>query len=84
MENKSIKQSLYPPCGPNASTTNGGGKPKVSAQWELAVLLLGDLDKYKDTLAACKKPKQKLGFANKMKNRLRTYVGFTLRTFSSC
>ncbi|KAJ6580281.1 hypothetical protein B0H10DRAFT_2198528 [Mycena sp. CBHHK59/15] len=29
---KGIKQSLYPPCGPNASTTNGGGKPKVTAR----------------------------------------------------
>ncbi|KAJ6583200.1 hypothetical protein B0H10DRAFT_1962287 [Mycena sp. CBHHK59/15] len=76
--NRGIKQSLYPPCGPNVSTTNGSGKPKVNTQWKLAVLLLGDLDKYRDVLATCVKPNQKLVLANKMKNRLRAYVGLTL------
>ncbi|KAJ7728689.1 hypothetical protein DFH07DRAFT_998729 [Mycena maculata] len=70
MENKAIKQSLYPPCGPNASTTKGGGKPKVNAQWDLCVLLLGHLAKYKDALEACTTPKDRLAYANKIKNRL--------------
>lgn len=76
MEHKQIKQSLYPPCGPNASTTNGGGKPKSNAHWDLFVLLLGDDEKYKASLAAAeaaaavKKPKMKLAYANKIKNRL--------------
>ncbi|KAJ7911266.1 hypothetical protein B0H13DRAFT_2328479 [Mycena leptocephala] len=65
-----IKRSLYPPCGPNASTQKGGGKPKVNAQWEVAVALLGDIEKYKDAIAACDTPKEKLVFANKIKNRL--------------
>ncbi|KAJ7451322.1 hypothetical protein FB451DRAFT_1409829 [Mycena latifolia] len=34
-EDKVIKRSLFPPCGPNASTTQGGGKPKINAQWDL-------------------------------------------------
>ncbi|KAJ7081709.1 hypothetical protein C8R44DRAFT_894942 [Mycena epipterygia] len=73
-ENKNIKQSLYPPCGLNASTTNGGGKKKVDAQWQLCVLLLGDITKYKDAIAAIdavNNSKGNLSWANKMKNRLR-------------
>lgn len=69
-EDADIKRSLYPPCGPNASTQKGGGKPKVNAQWEVAVALLGDIEKYKDAIAACDTPKEKLVFANKIKNRL--------------
>ncbi|KAJ7738855.1 hypothetical protein DFH07DRAFT_752405, partial [Mycena maculata] len=70
-EDKFIKQSLYPPCGPNASTTNGGGKPKVEAQWQLAMLLLGEDEKYKASIeAAASNPKDRLGYANKIKNRL--------------
>lgn len=72
-EDKFIKQSLYPPCGPNASTTKGGGKPKVEAQFELARLLLGDDEKYKASIeAAASNPKDRLGYANKIKNRLST------------
>ncbi|KAJ7107037.1 hypothetical protein C8R44DRAFT_885708 [Mycena epipterygia] len=70
MEHKHIKQSLYPPCGPNASTTKGGGKTKSNAQWDLFVLLLGKDSKYKDALAKCKAPKKQLAYANKIKNRL--------------
>jgi hypothetical protein len=70
MENSDIKWALYPPCGPNASTTKGGGKPKSAAHWELFVLLLGNSEKFKDALAACLTPKQKLVYANKIKNRL--------------
>ncbi|KAJ7811258.1 hypothetical protein B0H13DRAFT_1871766 [Mycena leptocephala] len=69
-ENKDIKRSLFPPCGPNASTKNGGGTPKTHALWELAVLLFGEMDKFKDAIAACTTPKQKRFFANKIKNRL--------------
>ncbi|KAJ7700369.1 hypothetical protein B0H17DRAFT_904211, partial [Mycena rosella] len=43
LEHYAIQRSLFPPCGANASTTNGGGKPKVTAQWDLAVLLLEDI-----------------------------------------
>ncbi|KAJ6559698.1 hypothetical protein B0H19DRAFT_1260397 [Mycena capillaripes] len=64
--------SLFPPCGPNASTTDGGGKPKVTAQWELAVLLLGKMDKYREVIDTCDTPKKKLIYANKIKNRIGT------------
>ncbi|KAJ7733589.1 hypothetical protein DFH07DRAFT_780603 [Mycena maculata] len=60
MENKYIKQALYPPCGPNASTTNGGGKTK-----------------YKEVIAACNTPKKQLGYANRIKNRMRTMAKIT-------
>lgn len=72
MEYKIIKQSLFPPCGLNASTTNGGGQKKVDAQWQLCVLLLGKIAKYKDAIAAVKDAKGKLAWANKIKNRIRT------------
>ncbi|KAJ6534891.1 hypothetical protein B0H19DRAFT_1383230 [Mycena capillaripes] len=70
-ENKEIKQALYPPCGPNASSVQGGGEPKVNAQFNLAVLLLGSIDKYKESIAAAALvPKDRLAYANKFKNRL--------------
>lgn len=68
---KGIKQSLYPPCGPNASTTDGGGKPKVTAQWNLAKLVLGDIEKYEASIASCTTAKKQVAYANKIKNRLR-------------
>ncbi|KAJ7916580.1 hypothetical protein B0H13DRAFT_2448116 [Mycena leptocephala] len=68
-EDADIKRSLYPPCGPNVSTKKGGGKPKVNAQWEFAVLLLGSMEKYKDVIVACQ-TQEKLVIANKIKNRL--------------
>ncbi|KAJ7176371.1 hypothetical protein C8R43DRAFT_1118891 [Mycena crocata] len=77
-ENKAIKRSLYPPCGPNGSTAEGGGKPKVNAHWDLFVLLFGKNPKYTDALAACKTPKERLGYANKIKNRLRAMAKTTL------
>jgi hypothetical protein len=64
---------LYPPCDPNASSSNGGGKPKIDAQWELANLLLGDDEKYKESLkAVAAVPKDKNGYANNIKNWLST------------
>jgi hypothetical protein len=52
---------------------NGGGKPKIDAQWKLANLLLGDDGKYKESLkVAAAVPKDKNGYANKIKNRLST------------
>ncbi|KAJ7754333.1 hypothetical protein DFH07DRAFT_707848, partial [Mycena maculata] len=80
--NKAIKQALYPPCGANASSADGGGKTKVTAQWELAVLLLSDIDKFKQSLAACLTSKQRLAYANKMKNRLRAMEKIT-RTYDT-
>jgi hypothetical protein len=41
-ENKAIKRALFPPVGPNTSTSKGGGKTKVAAQWQLSVVLFGD------------------------------------------
>ncbi|KAF8197818.1 hypothetical protein K438DRAFT_2016517 [Mycena galopus ATCC 62051] len=69
-ENAEIKQSLFPPCGPNASSQKGGGKPKTNAQWQLAVLLFGSMEKFKDAIAACTTAAQKRVWANKIKNRL--------------
>ncbi|KAJ7473230.1 hypothetical protein FB451DRAFT_1248800 [Mycena latifolia] len=57
MEDKDIKRALYPPVGPNASTSKGGGKTKVSSHWQLAKNLLGDDPRYKDALAAVKTAK---------------------------
>ncbi|KAJ7036778.1 hypothetical protein C8F04DRAFT_1336265 [Mycena alexandri] len=72
-ESTEIKQSLYPPPGPNASSTKGGGQPKTVAHWDLCVLLLGDDPKYKDSIeATANNPKAKLAYGNKMKNRLST------------
>ncbi|KAJ7164103.1 hypothetical protein C8R46DRAFT_1220612 [Mycena filopes] len=82
LEDKLIKQSLFPPCGPNASTTKGGGKPKATAHWELCLLLLGELPRYKESLAAAGNvPADKLAYANKMKNRI-TAMGKTTRKYN--
>ncbi|KAJ7135078.1 hypothetical protein C8R46DRAFT_1048023 [Mycena filopes] len=81
-ENTDIKRSLYPPCGPNASSAKGGGKPKTGAQWDLAVLLLGNIPKFKDSIAACETPKEKLAYANKIKNRL-SAMAKTCRAFNT-
>ncbi|KAJ7489024.1 hypothetical protein FB451DRAFT_1390209 [Mycena latifolia] len=77
MEDKAIKQSLYPPCGPNASTTEGGGQPKVHAHWKLFRLLLGNVPKYATALLTVKTPKERLAYANKIKNRLSTMARIT-------
>ncbi|KAJ7131795.1 hypothetical protein C8R43DRAFT_1239642 [Mycena crocata] len=77
VENRDIKRSLYPPCGPNGSTVQGGGKPKVNAQWDLFVLTFGDDIKYKDAIAACTTPKLRLAYANKIKNRLSAMAKIT-------
>ncbi|KAJ7724750.1 hypothetical protein B0H16DRAFT_1472156 [Mycena metata] len=74
-----IKQSLYPPPGPNASTTEGGGTPKTQAHWALALLLLQKDSKYKDALKACKTPKEQLSVGNKIKNRLDVMQKITKR-----
>ncbi|KAJ7239514.1 hypothetical protein C8J57DRAFT_1727348 [Mycena rebaudengoi] len=76
-QDKKIKQALYPPCGPNASTSNGGGEHKVQAQWNLCVKLLGSLPKYADAIAAVDSAKDRTGFANKIKNRLSTMAKTT-------
>ncbi|KAJ7018601.1 hypothetical protein C8F04DRAFT_909624, partial [Mycena alexandri] len=49
-----IKRVLFPPPGANASTAKGGGKTKVSAQWDLCVELLGENTKYKQAITAAK------------------------------
>ncbi|KAJ7835272.1 hypothetical protein B0H14DRAFT_3871181 [Mycena olivaceomarginata] len=76
-ENKDIKRALFPPVGPNASTSKGGGKTKVAAQWQLCIALFGDDPKYKDVIAAATTPKEQLVWANKVKNRLRIMARIT-------
>ncbi|KAJ7790658.1 hypothetical protein B0H14DRAFT_3568945 [Mycena olivaceomarginata] len=72
MEHTHIKRALFPPCGPNASTTKGGGKSKASAHFDLCKLLLADEEEYKDILnRADNSPKDKTALALKIKNRLR-------------
>ncbi|KAJ7699412.1 hypothetical protein B0H16DRAFT_1749446 [Mycena metata] len=79
LEVKAIKQSLFPPCGPNASTTKGGGKPKATAHWELCLLLLGKLPGYEESLAAAANvPADKQAYANKMNNRISTMGKITV------
>ncbi|KAJ7835155.1 hypothetical protein B0H13DRAFT_2108813 [Mycena leptocephala] len=80
VESRDIKRALFPPVGPNASTSNGGGKTKVAAHWQLCVLLLGDNPKYKDAIEAATTPKEQLSWANRIKNRLRT-MGKTTRGY---
>ncbi|KAJ7791375.1 hypothetical protein B0H13DRAFT_2173092 [Mycena leptocephala] len=80
VEGRDIKRALFPPVGPNASTSNGGGKTKVAAHWQLCVLLLGDNPKYKDAIEAATTPKEQLSWANRIKNRLRT-MGKTTRGY---
>ncbi|KAJ7342722.1 hypothetical protein DFH08DRAFT_938129 [Mycena albidolilacea] len=71
MEHTHIKRALFPPCGPNASTTKGGGKSKASAHFDLCKLLLADKEEYKDILnRADNSPKDKTALALKIKNRL--------------
>ncbi|KAJ7222005.1 hypothetical protein C8J57DRAFT_965668, partial [Mycena rebaudengoi] len=77
MGDKLIKTALYPPCGAHASSQDGGGERKVAAQWSCCVKLLGDLPKYKDAIAAVKGGKVQTGWANKIKNRLRTMASIT-------
>jgi hypothetical protein len=45
-ENAVIKQILFPPTGTNASTAKGGGAKKTTAQWDLAIAVFQDHDKY--------------------------------------
>ncbi|KAK7001487.1 hypothetical protein R3P38DRAFT_2796007 [Favolaschia claudopus] len=70
-ETAALKRSIFPPCGPNASTKDGGGMPKTHAYWDLAVHLLGNEPKYKEAMSKCVTAKQKEPFGNKIKNRLR-------------
>jgi hypothetical protein len=75
MEHAHIKRALFPPCGPNASTANGGGKSKASAHFDLCKHLLGDEDEYKHILErADGDPKNRTALGLKIKNRLRAYV----------
>jgi hypothetical protein len=73
MEHKNIKQALFPPCGPNASTARGGGQSKAHAHFQLCQLLLGDDEKYKATLElAATIPQQRTAWSLKIKNRVRS------------
>ncbi|KAF8191114.1 hypothetical protein K438DRAFT_1591553, partial [Mycena galopus ATCC 62051] len=70
-----IKQALFPSPGPNASTKKGGGKKKVDAHWELAKLLLEENPACEPAITvAAVDPKTRLIWANKIKNRLASYV----------
>ncbi|KAJ7872533.1 hypothetical protein B0H14DRAFT_3438924 [Mycena olivaceomarginata] len=70
-ENTSIKQSLFPPCGPNVSMAEGGGKPKVVAQWELCVLRFGEDKEFKDAIAAAADvPSERTTWSIRIKNHL--------------
>ncbi|KAJ7192712.1 hypothetical protein GGX14DRAFT_406094 [Mycena pura] len=72
LENGDIKRVLFPPPGSNASTAKGGGKTKTASHWKLCLMVFGDSPKYKAALkAAAKVPKDRIAYANKIKNRLR-------------
>ncbi|KAJ7734969.1 hypothetical protein B0H14DRAFT_2639288 [Mycena olivaceomarginata] len=62
-EDADIKRSLYPPAAP---------MHPLKKAWNVAVALLGEMEKYKDAIAACETAREKLVFANKIKNRLST------------
>jgi len=58
-QDRSIKRALYPPPGGNPSTSQGGGKTKTAAHWDLCLKVFGEKDEYKNVLAAAKTNKEK-------------------------
>ena len=72
-----IRQGLYPGTGANASTANGGGKPKTEFYWQLATHLFADHEEYgapfSDALNTTSKKAQD-PWVLKVKNQLNRFV----------
>ncbi|KAA1480072.1 hypothetical protein DENSPDRAFT_887343 [Dentipellis sp. KUC8613] len=69
-ENRTIKQSLYPDCGGNASSSQGGGQRKSVAHRELANLMFVDDRDFGVDYAKATTPKLKTAWGLKVKNCL--------------
>jgi len=76
-DNCEIRQGLYPGTGANASTANGGGKPKTEFHWQLATHLFANHEEYgtlfEDAQRASTK-KAREPWTLKVKNQLNRFV----------
>jgi hypothetical protein len=70
--NNTVKQCLFPPCGQNPLTANGGGKPKTTAHWDIASSFLIKYPEYAPAiqwiLAHLNAAKECTQWQNKIKN----------------
>jgi hypothetical protein len=76
-DNPEIRQGLYPGTGANASTANGGGKPKTDFYWQLATLLFADHEEYGTLFATAQESSSKKARESwllKVKNQLNRFV----------
>ena len=76
-DNPEIRQGLYPGTGANASTANGGGKPKTDFYWQLAVHLFADHEEYGGLLATAQQSttkKDRESWVLKVKNQLNRFA----------
>ena len=76
-DDPNIKQGLFPPPGPNASSAKGGGKKKILWQWKVAVAIK-DHPLYSTAFATAYnctdpklKPKLQTLWAEKIKSRIK-------------
>jgi hypothetical protein len=80
MEDKQIKQALFPSPGPNASSSKGGGKPKTEHHYAIAQIMFTDHLKYCDAFQKVEDAEGKEGIklrrllGNEIKNWLVKYV----------
>lgn len=76
MDDKQIKQALFPSPGPNASGSKGGGKPKTEYHYIIAQRMFMNHPKYGDAFKKVKEAEGKEGvklrrlWGNKIKNWL--------------
>lgn len=76
-DNREIRQALYPGTGANASTANGGGKPKTDFYWQLAVHLFADHEEYEKFFVEAKQSslkKHREPWVLKVKNQLSRFA----------
>jgi len=72
-----IWQGLYPGTGANASSANGGGKPKTDFFWQLAVHLFSDHEEYGALIMGAQESSTKKArdpWVLKIKNQLNRFV----------
>ena len=80
MEDRQIKQALFPSLGPNASSSKGGGKAKMEHHYVIAQIMFMDHPKYCDAFQKVEDAEGKEGiklqrlWGNKIKNQLVKYV----------
>lgn len=73
-EDPIIRQGLFPGPGANVSTTKGGGLSKAHHHKELAARIFGDHPVYGPAFAQALTPKEKVVWANRIKNRIQASV----------